>query len=234
MLEKILDEGTENDDRISFSDPELIAKGQYKSDPDRIVRGFKVFQKKHVYGSTIFMLVLVVLAILSQVLAMRGENSDPTFNVMLIIICVFVGAWTALRPYNTLKKIKKAVETLGDSIYEAEIYPDRVKISTIYDAPLENGETVDTEALASSEKEGDEAVEGARINTVTGEEEEIPATIIHLDNPAVEVTECEDMYVIYIKKVNNYVIPKSAFTEEENEAVRDKLTELMGVRYTAG
>lgn len=234
MLEKMFDESSSYDDRQSVSE-ELLAKGQYESDPDEILKGFKVFQKRYVYKNTALQIVLVVLAIISQVMAIIADKSgDIMFNVMLITACVVLGVWVLLRPVNTAKNLRKGIEHLKGTVYEAEIYSDRIKITTIYDAPLENGDTVDTEKLSDTDKRGSEAVEEARINTVTGEEEaedEIPATIIHLDSPMVEVTEREDMYVAYVKKVNMFVIPKHAFTADEIKAVDEKLSAIMGVRF---
>ena len=42
------------------------------------------------------------------------------------------------------------------------------------------------------------------------------------------------MFILYVKKVNIFVMPKSAFKEEECTLIRDKLSNLMGVRYKAG
>ena len=68
-------------------------------------------------------------------------------------------------------------------------------------------------------------------NGETDEDEEIPATVIHLDNPAVEIVEDSDKYLLYIKKSNMYVIPKSAFSDEDNKLISERLQKIMGIRY---
>ena len=138
-------------------------------------------------------MILVLLAIASQVLSIIYDSGDPMFKAALIVFCVFIGIWIAMRPHNTLKNLRKSIEHLKGSVYEAEISTDQIKISTIYDAPVEN---------APEEEEPEETEEN-------GEEEDvIPATIVHLNNEAVEIVECEDMFILYVKKVNIFVIPK--------------------------
>jgi len=39
------------------------------------------------------------------------------------------------------------------------------------------------------------------------------------------------MYIVYVKKINVFVIPKSAFTPEENTEIKNRLSNIMGVRY---
>lgn len=233
MLDKMFDEDIYDDGRSNHTE-ELLAKGQYESDPEQILNGFKVFQKKYVYKGVVFQLVLVVLAIASQVLTIVSDTSgDVMMPVVLIIVCVFLGVNLALRPFNTMKNLRKGIQYLTGTIYEAEIYNDKIKIITVYDAPLENGETVDTEKLAESDKKGLEAVEEARVDNTDDEEEYDgpPATIIHLDSHLAEIIETDELYIVYVKKVNIFVIPKNAFKPYEVQAVNEKLSNIMGVRF---
>ena len=80
------------------------------------------------------------------------------------------------------------------------------------------GMKIEKEAEEESEAEGEE-------------DDTPPATIIHLDNSSVEITDCSDMYIVYVKKINVFVIPKSAFTPEENTEIKNRLSNIMGVRY---
>lgn len=219
MLDKMFDEAPA--EQIGNYPDELLAEGEYESDPDDIIKGFKVFQKRHVYGNLVLQLFLVALAIASQVLSIvYNHNGDIMMNVTLIVCCVFLGIWLLLRPVNTLKNLRKGIEDLKGTIYKAEMYADKIKISTIYDAPVENEKAAREESSEednSSENEEDEEV--------------IPATIIHLENAGVEITETERLYVVYVKKVNIFVIPKAAFSDEENKLIAEKYEILLGVRF---
>ncbi len=238
MLDKILEENSSEGESLYPS--EFLGEGEYESDPENVIAGFKIFQKRHVIPSTILQMLLVILALVSQILAVASDpQGDVQMNIALIIICFSLGIWIISRPVTTLKNLRMGIETLKGTIYKAEIYTDKIKISTIYDAPVENGTAADTETIALSEKrspdeiieEGKEALK-ERLSDENAEDE-IPATIIHLDNAGVEITETEKLLVIYIKKINIYVIPKSILSEDEIKNMRDRLTSLMGVRFRA-
>ena len=72
-------------------------------------------------------------------------------------------------------------------------------------------------------------------NAASGEEKEEeyqgpPATIIHLDG-AVEIIDKEDMFIICVSKKYIFIVPKSAFKEDELQTAREKLAAIMGVRF---
>lgn len=221
MLEKLYEEV---DGEAAGSYPEeFLAKTEYESDPEDILSGFRVFQKRHVYGNVALQLFLAAMAAASQILAIAADKSgNIAMNVMILTMCVIIGIWIFMRPVNTRKNLAKAIENLKGTVYEAEICTDKIKISTIYDAPVENaeqnGETEDPENDVSEEEEEDDG--GG-----------VPATVIHLDNTGVEITETDELYIVYVKKINIFVIPKKGISKEDTENIREKLEELMGARY---
>ncbi|MGN1105581.1 MAG: YcxB family protein, partial [Huintestinicola sp.] len=95
------------------------------------------------------------------------------------------------------------------------------KISTLYDPYI--SEEAEKEAEAE-EKETDQKDNDP-------DSELPPATIIHLDNAAVEIVESSELFVVYIKKLNVFVIPKSAFKPYEVMEIKNRLSNIMGVRY---
>ena len=214
MLEKLYEETEGN------YPEEFLSKTEYESNSEDILKGFKVFQARHVYGNLAIQMFLAIAAAASQILAIVTDKSgDIAFNVMLLTMCVIIGIWLFMRPFNTRKTLSKAIDSLKGTIYEAEIYTDKIKISTIYDAPVENAAEEETE-----ESSDEEAAEGE-------EDEGIPATIIHLDNAGVEITETDDLYVVYVKKINIFVIPKKGISGEDIKNIREKLEPLLGARY---
>lgn len=197
---------------------ELIAEGEYKSSKEEILRGFKIFQKKYVYKSVAVQMTLVVLAIITQLVnIVMGADRDVSFSWMLVVFCVVLGGYLLMRPKNVYRKLDSSLGELEGAVYKAEIYTDSLKILTIHDTYI--SEEAEKEAEAEeSEAEGEE-------------DDTPPATIIHLDNGSVEITDCSDMYIVYVKKINVFVIPKSAFTPEENTEIKNRLSNIMGVRY---
>lgn len=172
---------------------ELIAEGEYKSSKEEILRGFKIFQKKYVYKSVAVQMTLVVLAIITQLVnIVMGADRDVSFSWMLVVFCVILGGYLLMRPKNVYRKLDSSLGELEGAVYKAEVYTDSLKISTIHDTYI--SEEAEKEAEEESEAEGEE-------------DDTPPATIIHLDNSSVEITDCSDMYIVYVKKINVLLFP---------------------------
>lgn len=217
----VLDDDIYDDGRSSFE--ELLAKGEYKSSKEDILKGFKLFQKKYVYKSVGIQMFIVALGLVSQILtvATAAEGEDVSFSYMLIVMCVILGGYFLIRPKNTFRKLEDSLGELEGTVYEAEIYTDKIKISTLYDPYISE----EAEKEAENEKNDDTNEENNLDNELP------PATIIHLDNAAVEIVESSELFVVYIKKLNVFVIPKSAFKPYEVMEIKNRLSNIMGVRY---
>lgn len=215
----ILDEDIYDDGRASFE--ELLAKGEYESNTETIMKGFKLFQKKYVYKSIALQLALVVLAAASQLLNIfcAAEGDDVSFSYMLVIMCAVLAVYILIRPKNSSRKLEESIKELSGTVYQAEIYTNKIKITTLYDAYKSD----DTEENNDENEENPEEA--------SAEDNGPPATIIHLDNGGVEIVESDDIFIVYIKKLNMYVIPKSAFKPYELEEIKNRLSNIMGVRY---
>ena len=207
-----MDDDVYYDGRGSFE--ELLAKGQYKSAKEDILKGFKLFQKKYVYKTVAIEMIVVLIGIFTQVItiATAQKGDDVSFSYMVIVMCFVLGIYFLIRPKNTLRKLSDSLGELEGTEYDAEIYTDKIKISTIYDPYISE----------EAEKQGEED---------DPENELPPATIIHLDNSAVEIIDSKEQYVVYIKKGNVFVIPKAAFKPYENMEIKNRLSNIMGVRY---
>lgn len=215
----ILDEDIYDDGRASFE--ELLAKGEYESNTETIMKGFKLFQKKYVYKSIALQLMLVVLAVASQLLNIfyAAEGDDVSFSYMLVIMCAVLAVYILIRPKNSSRKLEESIKELSGTVYQAEIYTNKIIITTLYDA------------YKSDDEEENNVEDEENPEDASAEDNGPPATIIHLDNGGVEIVESDDIFVVYIKKLNMYVIPKSAFKPYELEEIKNRLSNIMGVRY---
>lgn len=216
----ILDDDIYDDGRVSYE--ELLAEGEYKNEKSDILKGFKVFQKKYAYRSVAIQLTLVALAIVTQAanIAVPAEGKDISFSVLLIVICVFLGIYMLMRPRNTFKNLEKSLEDEQEAVFKAEIYTDKIILTLLYDEYIsEEDKPVDPPEQKTAEEEKND------------EDNAPPATIIHLDNSSVEIVECKDIFVVYVKKVNVFVIPKSAFKPYECMDIKNRLSNIMGIRY---
>lgn len=204
---------------------ELLAEGEYESRSDEILKGYKVYQKKYVFTSLIWKMLLVALAVTSSVM-MIITSEDPMLPAMCLLISISVGIWFVSTPVSNRKKLMRGLDSMEGTNYKAEIYTDKIKIST----PVE--ENVETEQKKEEQTEQSERLEQSEADIVLdGENEEIPATVIHLDSPIVDITDKEDMFILVVKKAYVFIIPKRAFTEDECQRIREKLSAIMGIRY---
>lgn len=204
---------------------ELLAEGEYESVSDEILKGYKVYQKKYVFTSLIWKMLLVALAVTSSVM-MIITSEDPMLPAMCLLISISVGIWFVSTPVSNRKKLVRGLDSMEGTKYKAEFFTDKIKIST----PIKKN--VETEQKKQEQAEQTEKSEQSEADiALDGENEEIPATVIHLDFPIVDITDKEDMFILVVKKAYVFIIPKRAFTEDECQRIREKLSAIMGIRY---
>lgn len=196
----------------------LLAKGKYVSSAETILEGYKTFQFRYVLKSLILKLLLVILALASSIMMLMSDKNDMV-SVFCIMLSVCIGFYFINEPIKNRKNLRKGLEQLEGIEYEAEITDQYIKISTV---PDENAEDVKEETSSESNEEDDNE---------NAEDNEIPATLIHLDSSIVDFIDEEKMFIVCVKKSYVFIIPKSAFTEDEVQKTREKLSAIMGIRF---
>ncbi len=207
-------------DNMPAPEGELLAAGRYESDAEQILKGYKVFQKKYVVKSLVPRLILAALAIASSVMMII---SDPgaKMPILCLMISLCVTIYFISQPIMNSKNLRKGLDSISGTEYEAEIYTDKIKISTV------NFQTdiVEIKKDETEQTEADIAVYGEN------RDEEIPATIIHLDSHIVDLLDKDDMFILVVNKSYVFIIPKKAFSEGDIDKIREKLSVIMGIRY---
>lgn len=216
--------GEESGDSFETRPPVLLATGRYKSSAETVMEGYKTYQKKYVIKNTVLKMLLVLLALASSVMMLISSEDGGMMPVLLIMICLCAGIYFINEPINSRKKLKSGLSAIEGTEYEIEITDRTIKISTV-EVPEEEGTeenivTADEEAVSEGEN-GEEA---------NAEDQGPPATIIHLDG-AVEIIDKEDMFIICVSKKYIFIVPKSAFKEDELQLAREKLAAVMGIRF---
>ena len=56
-------------------------------------------------------------------------------------------------------------------------------------------------------------------------------SIFHINDVNTYFTDKEDMFILVVKKAYVFIIPKRAFSEDECQRIREKLSAIMGIRY---
>lgn len=207
ILKEMFDES--GDSEFEKRAPELLAKGRYKSCAETILSGYKTYRKKYVIKSVVLKMLVVLIALASSIM-MLLTSEDSMMPVFMIMVCVVIGVYFVSEPINHAKKLKNGLADIEGTEYEVEITDQTVKISTVQQ------DTPESEPTETSEE---------------NPEDEIPATVIHLDSPIVDFIDREDMFIICVKKSYVFIIPKSAFTEDEVQKTREKMSAILGIRF---
>lgn len=218
ILKEMFDEN--GDSELEKRPPELLARGKYKSCAETILSGYKTYRKRYVIKSVVLKMLLVAVALASSIM-MLITSEDSMMPAFMILVCVVIGAYFISEPINHARKLKNGLSDIEGTEYEAEITDQTVKIATVR-------QDIPEEEPAQTEETAEETTEG---ETNDNTEDEIPATVIHLDSPIVDFIDREDMFIICVKKSYVFIIPKSAFTEDEVQRTREKLSAIMGVRF---
>lgn len=214
ILKEMFDES--GDSEFEKRAPELLAKGRYKSCAETILSGYKTYRKKYVIKSVVLKMLVVLIALASSIM-MLLTSEDSMMPVFMIMVCVVIGVYFISEPINHAKKLKNGLADIEGTEYEVEITDQTVKISTVQQ------DTPESEPTGTQEQ--------TEYNSEENAEDEIPATVIHLDSPIVDFIDREDMFIICVKKSYVFIIPKSAFTEDEVQRTREKMSAILGIRF---
>ncbi len=159
-------------------------------------------------------MILLFIAAVIQVVGIMTDGFSPICGFIIIALIV-LAVYILSKPRLTYKKLSEAIKSLDGIIYRADMYTDKIVISTIYDPETEKKD--DEYAQEDTEE--------------TSEDDQIPATVIHLDQGVVDILDADDMYITYIKGTNMYVIPKSAFSENECAEMCRRYENMIGTHY---
>lgn len=195
---------------------ELLAAGDYVSEKQKMLSGYKEFRKRYVMKNLILRLFIVALAMASSVfMLVTSPSGDKMIPVFCMVLCVCIGFYFISQNIQNKKKYMASLDGLSSIPYHVEIYTDKIKISDM--SPIEIKE------------ESEEVPE--ETETDSSQEEENPTTVIHLDSPIVDLLDKENIFILVVKKAYLFIIPKSAFDADSIQTVKEKMSAIMGIRY---
>jgi hypothetical protein len=181
----------------------LLLEKQYTIPFALFRKAFTAFQKRFVYPRNYA--VMAILLIVSGIYAyfvVNGSESDRPFYCMIILLCLVLCAFQWYNPRKIRRNLMQGVREIEDDLYRLRIYRDYLEIGTM----------LPEEALPEADRESDALFEDAPQENFTG-------TRIYY-NKDMRVVEYAEFFMIYQKKVMFYVVPKNAFSEQEQEIMR--------------
>lgn len=200
---------------------ELLAAGDYVSEKEKMLTGYKEFRKRYIMKNLLLRLFIVAVALASAVfMLVTSSADDKMIPVFCVVLCVFIAVYFISQNVQNKKKYMKSLDDLSGIPYHVEIYTDKIKISDM--SPVEETPAEASEEATETEISPEEEVQ---------QEEENPTTLIHLDSSIVDLLDKEDIFILVVNKAYLFIVPKSAFSQEDTQKVREKLSAIMGIRY---
>lgn len=214
---------SEGDGLPERAEGELLAAGDYVSEKEKMLSGYKEFRKRYIMKNLLLRLFIVALAMVSSVyLTVTSSGDDIMIPVFCMVLCVCAAVYFISQNLQNKKKYMASLDDLSGIPYHVEIYTDKIKISDM--SPIEESVEENSEDMEIPPEED---------ILSKGEGTENPTTVIHLDSPIVDLLDNEDIFILIVKKSYLFIVPKSAFPQEDTQKVREKLSNIMGIRYKA-
>ena len=192
----------------------MLLEKQYKIPFDMFRDAFIAFQKKFVYPKSyaIMGVLAVVIGIYAYFIVYGGENVNRGLYCMIILFCLMMMAFQWINPRKIRMKLMEGVKEIEDDEYRLRIFPEYLEIGTIL--PPEDAKAAETDDLFDDVPE-----------------EDFSGTRIHY-NKGLNVVEYPAFFMIYQQKSMFYVVPKSAFSEEELEILRVHFSKRLDKTFT--
>lgn len=179
----------------------LLLEKQYRIPFELFREAFTAFQKQFVYPrSYLTMAILALICVLYGYFVVTGSDSGRPLYCMVIMVCLTMIAFQWYTPKKVRRNLMEGIREIEDDEYRLRIFPEYLEIGTIL--PPEEAEHAEADDLFDDTPE--ENFSGTRIYY----------------NKGMHVTEYGNFFMLYQQKTMFYVIPKSAFTEEELEILR--------------
>jgi hypothetical protein len=191
---------------------ESLLKKEYNISLSMFENAFKDFQKNFVYKKNIIMTIIFLILIANYTYSII-KVPDNNISYFLAAICIFllIGVW--FTPYQTRKKLIKAIKEIEKDNYVFELYENKLAIGTIFEIEddLEKKENFDTSFLEND------------VN--------IDKTIINLKIDNVKIIEKKEYFIIYLIKNMFYVLPKENFSSDEINLIKENFSNNLNSKF---
>ena len=176
-----------------MNDSGLLLEKSYQIPFLLFKKSFTAFQKKFVYPKIyLTMALLAVIIGIYSYFVINGTDSQRPVYCTVILVCIMLIGFQWYNPRKIRRNLMLAVK---------EIEQEYLEIGTIL-PPEDTAENSDTDDLFNDTPE--ENFSGTRIYY----------------NKNLHIIEYQDFFMLYQTKTMFYVLPKSAFSEEELEILR--------------
>lgn len=202
----------------------IIAEFDYDNTNSEVDGAMKTFQYN--FSSKRWILSIVAYSLL-MIAAVVMIIVDPTmyFVYAALLICIGGLYLSVTAKKRMRKKVIQALDSMDPETYHCRIYPKKIEIETLI-RPRENTKKDDPE---SSEKSADDSEEAAE-NSESSEGSEIKPimSVFTFKEDMLDFAENRDSLLLVVGRRQFYCFPKRCLTEEQQNTIRDFLSENTG------
>lgn len=192
----------------------LLMEKQYRIPFELFREGFTAFQKRFVYPRSyaVMAVFLIVAGIYGYLTATAEEGANTPLYCMIILFCLVMAGMQWYNPRKIRRSLMEGVREIADDQYRLRIYPEYLEIGTM----LPPEDSAESDALFDDTPE-----------------EDFTGTRIYY-NKGLHVAEYDRFYMIYQTKTMFYVVPKEAFSAEEQEVLRVHFSQKLEKNFFSG
>lgn len=191
---------------------------EYSIPFELFAKAFTLFQRKFVYPRC-----WIITAFLGAVIVfyVSAALQDPgnTLTYVLIFACLAVIFIQWYNPKKIRRQLLNAIKDLGDETYRLTVGEDGLTIGTILPEPEDAPE------------EDAEQESGDGFHDIFPEEPPQLADTVIPFNKHVKIVESAEFFLVYQVRAMFYVIPKQAFSPEENRQLAGLFAEKLGRQF---
>ena len=189
-------------------DSQPIVSFSYDNTLDEIDGAMKSFQQKYASKRGLFSIIAYALLSCAVIVAIL-INPTSFFAYAALLFCIFGLVYSITDKKRARRKTIEALKDMNPEEYTAAIYPDRVELETII-KPKEN------EVNLKIDEEEDENI----ISPLK--------SVFRFGDDLLNFTENDESLLLVFNRSQIYCFPKRCLTAEQEETVRDFLTEKLG------
>lgn len=193
---------------------------EYSIPFELFAKAFTLFQHKFVYPRC-WCITVLLGAVIAVYVSAALKDPTNTMTYLLIFACLAVIFIQWFNPRKIRRQLLAAIRELGDETYRLTVEQEQLTIATILPEP----------EAEEPEEEAREAAGGDGFHDIFPEEPpRLEDTVIPFGKH-VKILETQELFLVYQVRSMFYVIPKDAFSPEENRQLSALFAEKLGRQF---
>ena len=173
--------------------------------------GCRLFQKKFVFPKNYVITALFAAALVYDIICFVMDTANAMY-IVAAFICVVIAVSPWKQAYNSRKKLMDAVKDHEHDTYSIKLFDGYMTVEMLDNPKEENPSANSIVKTENGEFDSEFFAPPA---------EDVPNTAKVEFNSYTKIAENEKMFLVYVVRSVFYVLPKSAFSDEEIKIIQE-------------